>query len=202
VQLTFLDAAGSKTGKLFPTGQVQDLLDGIPVTCIDMAMPMVIVEASQLGKRGDETPSELDADCVFLERLESLRITAGLAMGLGDVRDKVIPKPVLVSKALAGGTISVRYFMPHNCHRALAITGAIGLATACVTQGSVVAQLLVAHSAPRLQKIRIEHPSGCIDVVLSYTGKNAETIRASVVRTARRLFSGFVYAPASQRLAI
>jgi 2-methylaconitate cis-trans-isomerase PrpF len=29
VQLTFLDAAGSKTGKLFPTGQTQDLIDGI-----------------------------------------------------------------------------------------------------------------------------------------------------------------------------
>ncbi len=92
VQLTFLDAAGSKTGKLFPTGQPQDLIDGIPVTRIDMAMPMVIVQASQLGKRGDESPAELDADKAFLQRLESLRLKAGLAMGLGDVSDKVIPQ--------------------------------------------------------------------------------------------------------------
>ena len=54
---------------------------------------------------------------------------------------------------------------------------------------------------PRLHQVRIEHPSGGIDVVLSYIGDNGQTIRASVVRTARRLFSGFVYAPASQRLA-
>jgi 2-methylaconitate cis-trans-isomerase PrpF len=104
----------------------------------------------------------------FLRRLESLRLQAGLAMGLGDVSDKVIPKPVLVSPA-GGGTIQVRYFMPHNCHR-------VGdyrfdwLATACVTEGSVIAQLLGGVSEPRLKQVRIEHPSGAIDVVLSYTG--------------------------------
>lgn len=201
VQLTFLDAAGSKTGKLFPTGHTQDVIDGVPVTCIDMAMPMLLIEASQLGKRGDETPAELDNDSDFLKRLESLRLQAGLAMGLGDVSNKVIPKPVLVSTPFAGGTISVRYFMPHNCHRALAITGSIGLATACVSPGSIVAQLLGDSTEPRLHSVRIEHPSGGIDVVLAYTGKNGETIRASVVRTARRLFSGVVYAPDSQRLA-
>uniref|UniRef100_UPI002403BFB1 PrpF domain-containing protein n=2 Tax=Pseudomonas TaxID=286 RepID=UPI002403BFB1 len=97
VQLTFLDAAGSKTGKLFPTGQQTDVFDGVPVTCIDMAMPMVIIEASLLGKRGDESPAELDADTDFLRKLEALRLKAGAAMGLGDVSDKVIPKPVLVS---------------------------------------------------------------------------------------------------------
>ena len=199
VQLTFLDAAGSKTGKLFPTGNTRDLIDGVPVTCIDMAMPLLIVEAGQLGKRGDETPAELDADKDFLRRLESLRLQAGLAMGLGDVSDKVIPKPVLISPAVAGGTLQARYFMPHSCHRALAITGAIGLATACVSQGSVAAELL--GGATQLKQVRLEHPSGGIDVVLSYTGNQGETIRASVVRTARRLFSGFVYAPASQRLA-
>ncbi|WLI10260.1 MULTISPECIES: 4-oxalomesaconate tautomerase [Pseudomonas] len=201
VQLTFLDAAGSKTGKLFPTGSTQDWFDDIPVTCIDMAMPMLIIEARHLGKRGDETPAELDTDKDFMRRLEALRLRAGTAMGLGDVSDKVIPKPVLVSPAKAGGTLQVRYFMPHNCHRALAITGSIGLATACVSKGSVVAQMLGNTDGPRLQQVRIEHPSGGIDVVLSYTGENGETIRASVVRTARRLFSGFVYAPVSQRLA-
>ncbi|WP_109513288.1 4-oxalomesaconate tautomerase [Pseudomonas ovata] len=201
VKLTFLDAAGSKTGKLFPTGNTQDVIDGVPVTCIDMAMPMMLIEAAHLGKRGDETPAQLDADSEFLKRLESLRLQAGLAMGLGDVSQKVIPKPVLVSRPFADGTLSVRYFMPHNCHRALAITGSIGLATACVTPGSVVAAMLDLADEPRLQQVRIEHPSGGIDVVLSYTGENADTIRASVVRTARRLFSGFVYAPASQRLA-
>ena len=194
VHLTFLDAAGSKTGALFPTGNVQDVFDGIPVTCIDMAMPMVIVEARHMGKQGDESPVELDADTTFLHRLETIRLRAGAAMGLGDVSDQVIPKPVLIAPAKAGGTLLVRYFMPHACHRALAITGSIGLATACVSQGSVAAQLLGKACKPRQQDVRIEHPSGGIDVRLSYTGMSGEIICASVVRTARRLFSGYVYA--------
>lgn len=201
VQLTFLDAAGSKTGQLFPTGQQTDFFAGIPVTCIDMAMPMVLVEASLLGKRGDETPAELDADKEFLCKLELLRLRAGLAMGLGDVTEKVIPKPVLVSRASAGGTVKVRYFMPHSCHKALAITGSIGIATACVSEGTVVAQMLGNAQETRLSQVRIEHPSGSIQVALSYVGENGQTIRASVVRTARRLFSGVVYAPAPQLLA-
>ena len=65
----------------------------------------------------------------------------------------------------------------------------------------IVAQMLGGISTPRLEAVRIEHPSGGIDVVLSYTGVNGETIQASVVRTARRLFSGYVYATDSQRLA-
>lgn len=201
VGLTFLDAAGSKTGKLFPTGSNVDWLGDVPVTCIDMAMPMMLVEAAQLGKTGSESPAELDADPHFLQRLETLRLRAGLLMGLGDVTDKVIPKPVLVAPARAGGTLQVRYFMPHNCHKALAITGSIGLATACVTEGTVLERMLGQRPEKRLATVRIEHPSGAIEVGLSYVGHDASTVRASVVRTARRLFSGNVHVANAHRLA-
>ncbi|WP_158895823.1 MULTISPECIES: 4-oxalomesaconate tautomerase [unclassified Pseudomonas] len=200
VQLTFLDAVGSKTGKLFPTGQATDVFDGVPVTCIDMAMPMMVVEARHLGVTGSERPAELDANTALLARLEALRLQAGRAMGLGDVSGKVIPKPVLVSRPQHGGTLQVRYFMPHSCHRALAITGSIGLATACVTADTVVMALL-GESARDLTHVRLEHPSGGIDVVLSRGGADGTTIQASVVRTARRLFAGHVYAPTARRLA-
>ncbi|VTM21248.1 protein FldA [Pseudomonas aeruginosa] len=69
VLLTFLDAVGSKTGRLFPTGSALDVIDGVAITCIDMAMPMMIVEARQLGVSGSETPAWLDADTRLLQRL-------------------------------------------------------------------------------------------------------------------------------------
>ncbi|MFB4393336.1 MULTISPECIES: 4-oxalomesaconate tautomerase [unclassified Pseudomonas] len=200
VHLTFLDAVGSKTGQLFPTGNTVDVIDGVPVTCIDMAMPMMIVHASDLGVNGASTPAELDADSALLQRLEALRLKAGKAMGLGDVSGMVIPKPVLVSPPRYDGTVQVRYFMPHSCHRALAITGAVGLATACVSPGTVIAQML-GETGQALTAVRLEHPSGAIDVALSRSGAEGKTIQASVVRTARRLFSGFVYAPTPRRLA-
>lgn len=71
-------------------------------------------------------------------------------MGLGDVADKVIPKPVLLSEPGAGGTIRVRYFMPHTCHKSLAITGSIGIATATIIEGSVAHHIVAGQPRRRI----------------------------------------------------
>lgn len=65
IGLTFLNSAGCKTGKLLPTGNTIDVFDGVEVTCIDMAMPMILIDAHQMGKMGGESPSELYSDLVF-----------------------------------------------------------------------------------------------------------------------------------------
>ncbi|HBL6922597.1 TPA: 4-oxalomesaconate tautomerase [Citrobacter koseri] len=192
VALTFLNAAGAKTGQIFPTGHRVDYFDSVAVTCIDMAMPVVIIAAEDVGKTGYEFPAELDADTELLRRIESIRLQAGKAMGLGDVSNMVIPKPVLISPAKRGGTINVRYFMPHSCHKALAITGAIALASSCATEGTV------AHRMTQLTDygdINIEHPGGCLDIHLTNEGNEPSSIRASVIRTARKIFAGEVYIP-------
>lgn len=197
IKLTFLDAAGAKTGRLLPTGQVRNRFDGVEVTCIDMAMPMVLMHAAALGKTGYESPAELDADSELLARLESIRLQAGRAMGLGDVSQMVIPKPVLLSSPRNGGALNTRYFMPHNCHRSLAATGAIGLASACALPGSV-AHDLAPVNGPTL--VRLEHAGGQIEVSLEpAAGDSSEAMRASLIRTARRLFTGDVFVPSSRR---
>lgn len=192
VALTFLNAAGTKTGKVFPTDNQIDYFDDVPVTCIDMAMPVVIIPAEYLGKTGYELPAELDADKALLARIESIRLQAGKAMGLGDVSNMVIPKPVLISPAQKGGAINVRYFMPHSCHRALAITGAIAISSSCALEGTVTRQIV---PSVGYGNINIEHPSGALDVHLSNEGQDATTLRASVIRTTRKIFSGEVYLP-------
>ena len=93
VRLNFLDAWGAVTGGLFPSGQRQDDIDGLRVTLIDAAMPMALMRASDLGARGDETPAELDANPALMARIEAVRLEAGRRMGLGDVRDSVLPSP-------------------------------------------------------------------------------------------------------------
>ncbi|WP_336218285.1 4-oxalomesaconate tautomerase [Citrobacter amalonaticus] len=196
VGLTFLNSAGCKTGKLLPTGNVVDLFDGVEVTCIDMAMPMVLMDAAQMGKTGGETPAELEADRAFMMRLEHIRRQAGAAMGFGDVTDKVIPKPVLLSKPCAGGTIRVRYFMPHNCHKSLAITGSIGISTATLIENSVAYKIISEQpKAPYTNIVNIEHPSGKISVSLLKEGNEVEKTRAAVIRTCRKLFEGTVCVP-------
>jgi hypothetical protein len=189
VHLAFLDAAGSKTGKLLPTESPVDVIDGVEVSCVDAAMPVVIVRASLLGKTGYEGAKELSGDLVFMARLERLRIEAGRRMGIADAADRVIPKPVLVAPAAQGGTLSVRYFMPHECHGALAITGAVAVSMAAVTAGTVAA--LLAGDVGLPGDLHLEHPSGRLSVRLERLAEYVDPV-AFVVRTARRLFEGSV----------
>lgn len=189
ILMTFLDAAGAKTGKLLPTGRALDQILGVDVSCVDAAMPLVIMRAVDLGKTGQETPSSLDADRAFMARLEQIRLAAGQLMGLGDVSKLVIPKPVLIAKGHEPNSINTRYFMPHACHKALAITGGVGIATACALPGTLAAELF--KQSPLPVEIIAEHPSGSLTLHLESSG-NAESLKVSVVRTARRIFEGVV----------
>src|SRR6186713_3495760 len=70
IRLDFLDAWGAVTGSLFPTGRRIDTIEGVQVSCIDAAMPLVIVHARDLGLSGRESPDDLEANRALLERLE------------------------------------------------------------------------------------------------------------------------------------
>ena len=74
----------------------------------------------------------------------------------------------------------------------MAITGAIGLASSCIIADTVVNEM-TRMAGDGL--INVEHPSGSIDVSLSNTHGQPENIRASVIRTARKILSGMVYLP-------
>jgi 2-methylaconitate cis-trans-isomerase PrpF len=190
ILLIFLDAAGSKTGALLPTRGSRDCFDGIDVSCVDAAMPIMLVRASDLGKSCSEAWTELNADAAFLARLEQLRIKAGTAMGIVNVAEKVIPKPVLIAPGQDGATLTVRYFMPHDCHPALAITGSVAIASACCTPGTIAAEMAGTSTLPVL--LSFAHPSGRLDVFAERGMGTAPKV--SVVRTARRLFEGTVFA--------
>ena len=189
IALTFMDAAGARTGKLFPTGNPRDTIGGIDVTCIDCAMPMMILDAGAMGVSGYETAAELNSNVTLLQRLEMLRLEAGRRMGMGDVGNQVTPKPVLISKSNPGGDLNVRYFMPQQCHPSLATTGAVGIATACVTADTVAFMLIGGRKPPAV--LVLEHPSGRLEVKLEM--REGKMI-AGILRTARRLFEGKVFA--------
>ena len=150
---------GSKTGKLLPTGKVRDEIEGIAVSCVDLAMPMVIAKASDFGVTGYKPKAELDADAALLKRMEEVRLVAGSMMGMGDVAGQVVPKFCLVAPPRHGGAVTSRYFVPEACHAAHAVTGGLCLAAACVLPGSVTGGIAVLPPGPR-RMIVIEHPSG------------------------------------------
>src|SRR5215472_16985465 len=84
VDLFLNDPAGSHCGKLLPTGRPIEEIDGIPVSCVDVAMPLVIVRAADLGKTAHEPAEVLDADTALKAKLRTLWVEAGLRMGIKD----------------------------------------------------------------------------------------------------------------------
>jgi hypothetical protein len=196
VGINFTSAIGSVTRKLLPTGGPLDVIDGMDVSCVDVAMPMILMRAEQFGKSGNESAAELDADKELFRRMEAIRRKAGELMGMGDVAKMVVPKIGLLSKPHHGGTISSRYFVPYACHKAHAVTGTVCVASACAIPGTVASQLVTLPPPPQ-GMITIEHPSGmiAIDLDADFTGGRQVLRRAALVRTARRIFDGYVHVP-------
>ena len=71
-------------------------------------------------------------------------------MNLGDVARRVVPKMTLIGAPREGGTVTTRTFIPHVCHEAIGVLGAVSVATACVVEGTV-AFPLCASAARRAQ---------------------------------------------------
>ncbi|SMD01686.1 4-oxalomesaconate tautomerase [Rhizobium sp. RU36D] len=195
VSIDFRDAAGSMCGSLLPTGNAVDLVDGVEATLIDNGMPVIVLAAESVGRTGQEPRDQLDKDTELKARLERIRLAAGPLMNLGDVSGKVVPKIALVSAPTAGGHVSTRSFIPHECHSAIGVFAAVTVATACVLPGSP------AHRVARLdpgqdKTISVEHPTGefSVRLVLEGSEDNPKVASAGLLRTARALFDGTVFA--------
>lgn len=190
VPITFADTAGSSCGALLPTGRAVDVIAGVEATLIDNGMPCVILRASDMGITGDEGPETLEANSKLRAKLEEIRLIAGPMMNLGDVAKRSVPKMTMVSPAKSGGAINTRTFIPHRCHDAIGVLGAVSVATACLLPAGPAAEMArVPDGAERL--LSIEHPTGEMSVIA--TIEDGDVTGAAVLRTARKLFDGMIF---------
>ena len=186
VQLALLEPVGSKTGKLLPTGNLVDVLDGIEVSCVDLAVPMVIIRAVDLGKTAAEAPEDLNADAGFKAKIQRIWIEAGLKMGLKGADgtpftpeqlavSETIPKACIIARPsneekARGANIRVRYFTPQDAHKSLAVTGGACLAAGCLTAGTVAHELAedISELGPNLKEheVKMANPAGILKATI------------------------------------
>ena len=98
-------------------------------------------------------------------------------MNLGDVTTKVVPKMSLIAPARAGGHVCTRTFIPHDCHAAIGVLGAVSVATACILPGSVTAGIATVPEGP-IKQMSVEHPTGEFSVTLEVGGTREQPTRA------------------------
>lgn len=191
IPLEFRDTAGSSCGALLPTGNAVDVVNGVPVTLIDNGMPCVVMKAADVGISGYEDRDWLDANTELKARIETIRLAVGERMNLGDVREKSVPKMMLVASPRDGGAITVRSFIPHRAHATIGVLGAVSVATACLVKGSVAADLSTIPNGKR-KILSVEHPTGEMSCVLECDDEGVVT-SAALLRTARKLMDGIVF---------
>jgi len=196
IDIAFLDAQGSVCGALLPTGNVVDVIRGVPCTLIDNGMPVIVMRAADVGRTGYEPRDQLNQDAELKARIEAIRLAAGPMMNLGDVARKVVPKIALVAKPQAGGAIATRSFIPHECHDAIGVFAAVTVATAAVLPGSPASEV-VAMPQGRERSLSVEHPTGEFTVTLTIGGGAGQPVveRAGLLRTARILMAGEAFVP-------
>ena len=197
----------------------------VPASLVDAANAFVFVDADDVGIAGTEMPAALDARPDVMGRLERIRAAAAVAMGIAaspaeaSSRFPSAPKIGIVAPPrraetlsgeaidAAGGDLTARMVSMGNVHRALPLTGVLGFAVAAAIEGTVVARAAAgaragARDADRGGRVRLISPSGVISAAAAVrrtgSGSGWHAEHASVRRTQRRLFDGFVYVPAGR----
>lgn len=198
VQLDFVKPAGSKTGKLLPTGNIVDEFDGVPTTCVDVGNPCCFVQVSSFDVPGDLSPDQIESHPTLLRSLDSVRRQAGVKMGLAETLSKVpgsIPKICMVSPASNSTErktdITVRALSVGQPHKAVPITVALSTAAAAKLPHSVVNRCTADLPVDPIG-ITLGHASGTLTVQAKFD-QDGQLESATVFRTARRLMEGTVF---------
>ncbi|KAK9474116.1 PrpF protein [Dipodascopsis tothii] len=209
VDLFLHSPVGAKTGQLLPTGAATDVVAGTTVSCVDVAVPMVIARAADFGKTALEPVAELASDAPFLARLREIWVGAGLLMGLrrrdgqpmtaADLAvSETVPKVCIVGPPAGDGHIAVRYFTPQTVHGSMAVSGGCCLAAATLIPGTVAHAVARGVAAPGAAftdvDVAIENPAGVLGttIVARNTGAGPEIRSAAYRRSAQVLVQGYV----------
>jgi 4-oxalomesaconate tautomerase len=209
VDLFLHHPAGAKTGRLLPTGRALDRIAGHDVSCVDVAVPMVIIRAADFGKTATEPPAELDADQDFKAMLREIWVAAGLLMGLANrngskmtaeqlAQSETVPKVCIVGPPRGAGHISVRYFTPQSAHGSMAVTGGCCLAAASLIEGSIAHEQARGVAMPGGEfseiGVDIENPAGVLAATVEARlgGEGLLVRKAAYQRSAQTLLRGHV----------
>ena len=203
IALDFLDPGGAGTGRLLPTGQAREVIDGVEASLVDATNAVVFVRARDLGVTGTETPTAIDDDTALMARLEAIRVEAGRRMGI--TGSAAAPKIAMVAAptaftaldglAYAAERVDVvgRAISMGNCHRAFPLTVAMCVGVAARIEGTLVHEC----ASGRAGDVRLGQPSGVLPLDARVQRKGGEpwAEKVTVYRTARRLMEGFVRVP-------
>lgn len=216
VLVNFVNPAGAKTGKLFPTGQPKEhfgLPDGrtIEISILDVGGPLVMVRAEDVGSSGTEMPNVLSGNAELSDLVKYIRGSVSVTLGFAeDLEDAVVNSPGIPKIALVSNPksyvdiakqqvnetdmdICARAYSIFKCHKAIPVTAACGISVAALFEGTLVQEL--SRKVESKNGIRIGHPSGIMKIFPKVVIEKNDVQEVGVQRTARRIMDETVYIP-------
>ena len=216
VLVNFVNPAGAKTGKLFPTGERKEpfvLPDGrvIDISVLDVGGPLVIVHAGVVGSSGTEMPEVLSGNAELSDLVEYIRGNISIKLGFAkDLEDAIVNSPGVPKIALVSNPqtyvdiakqpvtesemdICARVYSIFKCHKAIPVTAACGISVAALFEGTIVQA--ITGKVEATNGVRIGHPSGGMKIFPKVDLEKNDVQEVGVQRTARRIMDGRVYIP-------
>lgn len=217
IMLDFNDTAGSTTGKLLPTGNPVDTVHvegygDFEASIVDAGNVLVFIEAASLGLKGTETCAEIEADKALTDKIEAIRATCtvkiGMAATVQEATEKsayvpffaIVSKPADYTVAIDGHQVKAEdvdivsrlCFMLHM-HKTYPGTGTVCTGAAARIPGTLVYRQL-SEEAKKRNILRIGHPGGVIEVdAIARDPQGLSFERLAYERTARRIMEGTCY---------
>lgn len=227
IKLAFVKPQGSMTGSMFPSGMKQQSLSvnsqtygtfSVRASLVDAANPFVLVDASSLPFSNDPLHLKVN-DSDFISVVEEIRRAGAVQFGLATDTNAAglirgTPKIAFLSETtgeLDQADIDVLSFSMGKAHPSLQLTGAVCIAAAMATPGTVAWELAGGKKLEKVPKhgmsvanqeiasplpVGIRHPSGIIHTETTLEMDHIGEVRVekvAVIRTARRLFEGNVF---------
>ena len=195
---------------LFPTGNIIDKLilsenESIMATLLSGANPSIIITPEVLNLKGYELPKEINYElireklkliCQAAAKLMKIEVTEALKISW-------VSRPISYKEASGNQfddnsvDIISRITANNRIHHEYTATGAINLAVACNIKGTL-ANLCLRDQERKYSEIRIGSPGGSMtceaNVEFNKEKGKWEIRRAGLVRSARILMDGWVYA--------
>ena len=207
---------GATDSPMFPTGNIVDQLvvpeiGSFNTTLINAGIPILFLNAADLGYQGTELQPDINTDKDALKRLEIIRAYGALKMGLIDNLEQAQtrqhtpkiafvapPKTYIASSGkevmLDGIDLNVRALSMGQLHHAMMGTAAVAIATAASIEGTIVN---LAAGGGELNSVCFGHPSGTLRVgaETDFIDGRWQAKKALMSRSARVLMEGWVRVP-------
>ncbi len=199
VNLAFVDPAGAISGRLLPSGNVEDVLalgaENYRCSIVDCGTLYAFFDAHDFALTGDESPDQLDSKPGFKDTIERLReavadyLTAEceLSIAARQVKIAVFKKP---DSKISDYDINAKVVNKYNTHKAYPITGALCISAAQIIPGTLLFD--AARLEASFNSVVVKHPAGTLETRTEYAVSAGSVIikNSAIKRSARILMQG------------